>query len=150
MMMRGTINMVAKSVRLFLVFSMLLICSLPIYSSELTEEYMANPFDPIVGDSGGGHAMDGSAAEYSDLHPLLQSPVSSYILMGVIVAPTSAVALVREPSGQEFFIHTGDMLGNNGGVITVIFSSGIEVEEGEEIFMLNVRNRSASFEKDES
>jgi Tfp pilus assembly protein PilP len=137
-----------KRVLLFLLCVMGLSSSLPVCSQELTAEYMANPFVPIEGGSGGGEARDGSVSEYIHTHPLLQNPVPSYILMGVIVSANWAVAMVRDLSGQEFFVRTGDKLGNNEGVISAIFSSGLEVEQEGEIFILNVKNRSTSFEKE--
>ncbi|HIF59027.1 MAG TPA: hypothetical protein EYQ26_05980 [Rhodospirillales bacterium] len=138
-----------KRVLLVVLWVMVLPSLLPVYSQGLSEEYMANPFAPIVDDSGGGEARNGSVSEYIDAHPLLQNHVSSYILMGVIVSPNWAVAMVRDLSGQEFFVRTGDKLGNNEGVISAIFSSGLEVKEDGEIFILNVKNRSARFEKEE-
>jgi Tfp pilus assembly protein PilP len=138
-----------KRVLLFLLCVMVLPSSLPVNSQGLTEEYMANPFAPIVDDSGGGEARDGSVSEYIGTHPLLQNHVSSYILIGVIVSPNWAVAMVRDLSGQEFFVRTGDKLGNNEGVISAIFSGGLEVEQDGEIFILNVKNRSVNFEKEQ-
>ncbi len=137
-----------KRVLLVFLWVMVLPSSLPVYSQGLSDEYMANPFAPLVDDSGGGNARDGSVSEYIDAHPLLQNHVSSYILMGVIVSPNWAVAMVRDLSGQEFFVRTGDKLGNNEGVISAIFSSGLEVEQEGEFFILNVKNRSTSFEKE--
>tara|TARA_B100001079_G_scaffold202254_1_gene175826 strand:- start:24 stop:470 length:447 start_codon:yes stop_codon:yes gene_type:complete len=93
-------------------------------------------------------AADAPAAEVIDksLHPLLQHPVKSYILMGVVISKTVKIALIRANNGEEYFIRVGDLLGNDEGTITDINGSGIEVSEENKIVSLAVRNRSASNE----
>ena len=117
------------------------------------EEYsQANPFDPILDESGGGDATDayvGGQSEGKATHPLQKYPVKSYTLTGVINSPSMGVAMIRSSDGEEFFVHEGDRLGNKEGVIRVIFGTGLEVEEQKEIILLNVRNRSVSFEKED-
>ncbi len=93
-------------------------------------------------------AADAPAAEVIDksLHPLLQHPVNSYILMGVVISKTVKIALIRANNGEEYFIRVGDLLGNAEGTITDINGSGIEVSEENKVVSLAVRNRSASNE----
>ena len=93
-------------------------------------------------------AIDAPAAEVIDksLHPLLQHPVKSYILMGVVISKTVKIALIRANNGEEYFIRVGDLLGNAEGTITDINGSGIEVSEENKVVSLAVRNRSASNE----
>ena len=93
-------------------------------------------------------AADAPAAEVIDksLHPLLQHPVKSYILMGVVISKTVKIALIRANNGEEYFIRVGDLLGNDEGTITDINGSGIEVSEENKVVSLAVRNRSASNE----
>ena len=93
-------------------------------------------------------AADAPAAEVIDksLHPLLQHPVKSYILMGVVISKSVKIALIRANNGEEYFIRVGDLLGNAEGTITDINGSGIEVSEENKIVSLAVRNRSASNE----
>ena len=93
-------------------------------------------------------AADAPAAEVIDksLHPLLQHPVKSYILMGVVISKTVKIALIRANNGEEYFIRVGDLLGNAEGTITDINGSGVEVSEENKIVSLVVRNRSASNE----
>jgi len=93
-------------------------------------------------------ATDAPAAEVIDksLHPLLQHPVKSYILMGVVISKTVKVGLIRANNGEEYFIRLGDLLGNADGTITDINGSGIEVSEANKVVSLAVRNRSASNE----
>ena len=93
-------------------------------------------------------AIDAPAAEVIDksLHPLLQHPVKSYILMGVVISKSVKIALIRANNGEEYFIRVGDLLGNAEGTITDINGSGIEVSEENKIVSLAVRNRSASNE----
>ena len=93
-------------------------------------------------------AADAPAAEVIDksLHPLLQHPVKSYILMGVVISKSVKIALIRANNGEEYFIRVGDLLGNAEGTITDINGSGIEVSEENKVVSLAVRNRSASNE----
>jgi len=93
-------------------------------------------------------ATDAPAAEVIDksLHPLLQHPVKSYILMGVVISKAVKVGLIRANNGEEYFIRLGDLLGNADGTITDINGSGIEVSEANKVVSLAVRNRSASNE----
>ena len=93
-------------------------------------------------------AADAPAAEVIDksLHPLLQHPVKSYILMGVVISKTVKIALIRANNGEEYFIRVGDLLGSDEGTITDINGSGIEGSEENKIVSLAVRNRSASNE----
>jgi hypothetical protein len=93
-------------------------------------------------------ALDAPAADVIDksLHPLLQHPVKSYILMGVVISKTVKIALIRANNGDEYFIREGNPLGNAGGTITDINGIGIEVTEENGVVELPVRNRSASHE----
>ena len=93
-------------------------------------------------------AADAPAAEVIDksLHPLLQHPVKSYILMGVVISKSVKIALIRANNGEEYFIRVGDLLGNAEGTITDINVSGVEVSEENKVVSLAVRNRSASNE----
>ena len=93
-------------------------------------------------------AADAPAAEVIDksLHPLLQHPVKSYILMGVVISKTVKIALIRANNGEEYFIRMGDLLGSDEGTITDINASGIEVSEENKVVSLAVRNRSVSNE----
>ena len=96
-------------------------------------------------------AIDAPAAEVIDksLHPLLQHPVKSYILMGVVISKTVKIGLIRANNGEEYFIRVGDLLGNAEGKITDINGFGIEVTEENKVVSLAVRNRSASHESAE-
>ena len=96
-------------------------------------------------------AIDAPAAEVIDksLHPLLQHPVKSYILLGVVISKTVKIALIRANNGEEYFIRVGDLLGNAEGAITDINVIRIEVTEENQVVPLAVRNRSASHESAE-
>ena len=96
-------------------------------------------------------AIDAPAADVIDksLHPLLQHPVKSYILMGVVISKTVKIALIRANNGQEYFIRVGDLLGNAEGTITDINIIGLEVSEENKVVSLAVRSRSASNESAE-
>ena len=93
-------------------------------------------------------AIDAPAADVIDksVHPLLQHPVKSYILMGVVISKKVKIGLIRANNGQEYFVREGDLLGNAEGTITDINGIGVEVTEENKVVSLPVRNRSASNE----
>ena len=93
-------------------------------------------------------AIDAPAADVIDksVHPLLQHPVKSYILMGVVISKTVKIGLTRANNGEEYFVREGDLLGNAEGAITDINGIGVEVTEENKVVSLPVRNRSASNE----
>ena len=96
-------------------------------------------------------AIDAPAPDVIDksVHPLLQHPVKSYILMGVVISKTVKIGLIRANNGEEYFIRVGDLLGDAEGTITDINGIGIEVTEENKVVSLAVRNRSASHESAE-
>jgi type IV pilus assembly protein PilP len=96
-------------------------------------------------------AIDAPAPDVIDksVHPLLQHPVKSYILMGVVISKKVKIALIRANNGEEYFIRVGDLLGNAEGTITDINGIGVEVTEENKVVSLPVRNRSASNESAE-
>ena len=93
-------------------------------------------------------AIDAPAPDVIDksVHPLLQHPVKSYILMGVIISKKVEIGLIRANNGEEYFVREGDLLGNAEGTITDINGIGVEVTEENKVVSLPVRNRSASNE----
>ena len=128
---------------LFVLWSML---SISIVSTSVADD---NAFGSLITNTDTAvPAADAPAAEVIDksLHPLLQHPVKSYILMGVVISETVKIGLIRANNGEEYFIRVGDLLGSDEGTITDINGSGIEVSEENKIVSLAVRNRSASNE----
>ena len=131
---------------LFLLWTML---SIPLASTSVADD---NAFGSLITNTETTvSAIDAPAAEVIDksLHPLLQHPVNSYILMGVVISQTVKIALIRANNGEEYFIREGDLLGNAEGKITDINGFGIEVTEENKVVSLAVRNRSASHESAE-
>ena len=131
---------------LFLLWTML---SIPIVSISVADD---NAFGSLITNTETTvSAIDAPAAEVIDksLHPLLQHPVKSYILMGVVISKTVKIGLIRANNGEEYFIRVGDLLGDAEGTITDINGIGIEVTEENKVVFLAVRNRSASHESAE-
>ncbi len=129
------------------VFWMML--SVPIVGTSVAED---NAFGSLITNTETTvSAIDAPAPEVIDksLHPLLQHPVKSYILMGVVISKTVKIGLIRANNGEEYFIRVGDLLGNAEGKITDINGFGIEVTEENKVVSLAVRNRSASHESAE-
>ena len=131
---------------LFLLWTML---SIPIVSISVADD---NAFGSLITNTETTvSAIDAPAPEVIDksLHPLLQPPVKSYILMGVVISKTVKIGLIRANNGEEYFIRVGDLLGNAEGTITDINGIGVEVTEENKVVSLAVRNRSASHESAE-
>ena len=84
------------------VFWMML--SIPIVSTSVADD---NAFGSlIVVKEEPGIPLDAPSPEAinKNLHPLLQHPVNSYILMGVVISKTVKVGLIRANNGEEYFI----------------------------------------------
>ena len=131
---------------LFVLWTML---SIPIVSISVADD---NAFGSLITNTETTvSAIDAPAAEVIDksLHPLLQHPVKSYILMGVVISKTVKIGLIRANNGEEYFVREGDLLGNAEGTITDINGIGVEVTEENKVVSLAVRNRSASNESAE-
>ena len=124
------------------VFWMML--SIPIVGTSVADD---NAFGSLITNTETAvSAIDAPAPDVIDksVHPLLQHPVKSYILMGVVISKTVKIALIRANNGEEYFIRVGDLLGNAEGTITDINVIGVEVSEENKVVSLAVRNRSAS------
>ena len=123
-----------------------MILSIPIVGTSVAED---NLFGSLITDTETVvSAIDAPAPDVIDksVHPLLQHPVKSYILMGVVTSKIVKIGLIRANNGEEYFVRVGDLLGNAEGTITVINGIGIEVTEENKVISLPVRNRSASNE----
>lgn len=112
------------------------------------EELPANPFSPIFTETDGDGGADTykKSDEGNNVHPLQKFPVKKYTLMGVLSSAKGRVAMIRAVSGQEYFIHIDDLIGSDGGSVSDINGSGIEVKEKDRVVFLGVRNRSVSDE----
>ena len=133
-----------KIKRVLFVFWMIL--SIPIVGTSVADD---NAFGSLITNTETAvSAIDAPAADVIDksVHPLLQHPVKSYILMGVVTSKTVKIGLIRANNGEEYFVRVGDLLGNAEGSITVINGIGVEVTEENKVISLPVRNRSASNE----
>ena len=133
-----------KIKRVLFVFWMML--SIPIVGTSVAND---NAFGPLFPDTvTTASAIDAPAPDVIDksVHPLVQHPVKSYILMGVVTSKIVKIGLIRANNGEEYFVRVGDLLGNAEGSITVINGIGVEVTEENKVISLPVRNRSASNE----
>lgn len=102
-----------------------------------------NPFEPYVFDA------PATVAEVSNprkerkgvANPLTSSPLSSYKVTGLIVAPNEAVVVVKTEDKREYFAYVGDSLGDDGGIIETVSTEGIVVNNGEDLLTVNVNNK---------
>lgn len=68
-------------------------------------------------------------------------PVSTYKLIGIIVAPENTLAVVRGLDQAEYFVTEGDRLGKEGGVISAITLDNMMIEVGGDIVTMKVSNK---------
>tara|TARA_B100001564_G_C20654929_1_gene678683 strand:- start:1763 stop:2173 length:411 start_codon:yes stop_codon:yes gene_type:complete len=78
--------------------------------------------------------------KHANKPPIERDPVRTYAVIGLIVSPDNAVAVVKSLNNHEFFVQVGDHIGNEGGVIESIHTDGITVDTGSSIVTLNVSN----------
>jgi Tfp pilus assembly protein PilP len=94
--------------------------------------YMSTP--PI-------NASDGAAVARDAASPLAEKPLSSYAVVGVVVSPNDAMAVLKSRDKHEYFAYIGDPIGSEGGVLETINTEGITVNMGGKIVSLKVSNR---------
>ena len=73
--------------------------------------------------------------------PLIDKPLSAYTVIGVVVSPTDALAVLKSRDKHEYFAYIGDPVGSEGGVVETINTEGITVDIGGKILPLKVSNR---------
>lgn len=76
-----------------------------------------------------------------DVNPLVRKSLSSYKVIGVVVSPNDALAVLKTRDRGEYFVYVGDPIGSEGGIIETINSEGITVDIGGKIVSLKVSNR---------
>ena len=74
--------------------------------------------------------------------PLTENALSTYKVVGTMISPKDALALVRTKDKREFFVSHGDPIGREGGEITVINIDGVTVDISGKIIDLTVNNNS--------
>ncbi len=77
----------------------------------------------------------------SKISPLIDKPLSAYTVIGVVVSPNDALAVLKSRDKREYFAYIGDPVGSEGGVLETINTEGISVDMGGKIVTLKVSNR---------
>lgn len=99
-----------------------------------------DPFLPYTWSAPAG--SDATASKTTDSsNPLVDKPLASYKVIGVVVSPTDALAVVKSRDKQEFFAYIGDPIGSEGGVLDSINTDGITVDIAGKTTSLKVSNR---------
>ena len=80
-------------------------------------------------------------AEKKNVNPLIAQPITSYTVIGVVVSPNDALAVLKSRDRTEYFAYIGDPVGSEGGMIETINSDGITVDISGKIIPLRVSNR---------
>jgi len=76
-----------------------------------------------------GAAGPTAARRSEDLLPIQSFEVSKFKVAGIIAGLQENRALLIDPTGKGYVVHTGMKIGNNDGRITRITSSSVEVVE---------------------
>ncbi len=91
---------------------------------------------PNNADTGAGGTKSSDSA-----NPLVDKPVSAYTVIGVVISPTDALAVLKSRDKREYFAYIGDAIGSEGGIIETINTDGITVNISGKIVPLKVSNR---------
>lgn len=101
-----------------------------------------DPFMPYTWSAPAGtEAAAKSASSANAATPLVDKPLSSYTVIGVVVSPSDALAVLKSRDRREYFAYIGDPVGMEGGVIATISIEGITVDMGGKVVPLKVSNR---------
>lgn len=117
--------------------TLLLLLSIPF----LAQAESRDPFSPYAWEKKIADEAAAKSQPNYDVTPLTEFPLASYVLAGVIVSPKDAIALIRTRTRREFYVHLGDSLGKEGGVVDIISVEGITVNMNGKIVDVSVNNR---------
>lgn len=107
-----------------------------------------DPFTPYISDN--ASAVEESAptplssqrAAYpSNIVELDKYPVSSFKLIGVVIAPEESLAVVRAVDKNDYFIKVGQILGKEKGTVSSITQENMVVEVKDKLITLKVSNK---------
>lgn len=108
-------------------------------SSANAQEAERDPFTPFVWEKPSNVEII-NKDQYNKT-PLTDKALADYRLIGVMVAPSEALALIKSKDKREFFVTTGDKIGIEGGTIHTISGEGISIDMDGKIIDLTVSNR---------
>lgn len=102
-----------------------------------------DPFLPYTWSAPAGTGNDTGGKDKSGeaVNPLIDKPISSYTVIGVVISPTDALAVLKSRDKHEYFAYVGDPIGSEGGVMETINTEGITVNINGKIVPLKVSNR---------
>ncbi|WP_243371410.1 pilus assembly protein PilP [Geotalea sp. SG265] len=76
-----------------------------------------------------------------DALPIQSYEVSRFVVTGIITGLRENKALLIDPAGKGYVVKTGMLIGDNGGRITKITASSLEVTESYEDGKKRIKNR---------
>lgn len=120
-----------------------LLCLIAASLSALTAqaEGERDPFMPFVWEQPATVQVQNPNDPSIEANPLTEKPLSSYKLIGLVVSPTDAVAVIKSRDKREFFANIGDQVGSEGGIVDTISTEGITLDVNGKLVNLNVNNR---------
>jgi len=100
-----------------------------------------DPFLPYTWSAPQGKESANSIASGRHVNPLVRKPLTSYTVIGVVVSPNDALAVIKGRDRSEYFAYIGDPIGSEGGMIETINTDGITVDISGKIVPLKISNR---------
>ncbi|MCD6034879.1 MAG: hypothetical protein K0R63_620 [Rickettsiales bacterium] len=100
-----------------------------------------NPFVPSWDAAANGDGPKVPSPQDLLTSPLVVKPLSMYRVIGIIVAPKTAFALVRTPENYDYFLEEGQKIGSEGGVAEEISIQGVKIKVNKDIVTLPVSNK---------
>jgi hypothetical protein len=106
------------------------------------EKKERNPFLPFAWDAGPASDQPKVAtAKDLTISPLSKDPLSTYHVVGLITSPTNEIAVIRNKGNFDYFVHSGDPIGSEGGLIEEIQTDAVLVKVGDDVIHLPVNNQ---------
>ncbi len=101
-----------------------------------------DPFKPYTWSApSGGEPVVSSNKGGEINNPLTDKPISAYTVVGVVVSPSEAIAVLKSRDKREYFAYIGDKIGIEGGIVSTIDTEGVTIDLGGKIIPMKISNR---------
>lgn len=107
-----------------------------------------DPFQPATWANNKDSKSD-AKDEKTFLRPLEANPLRAYVVVGIVVSDSKAIAVIKSPDGKDHFVNVGDAIGSEGGHIEAISSEGITVNTANSRVTIPVSNKIEMKKNDE-
>lgn len=122
-----------------IIIALSLLSALPLSSSIAQER---DPFAPYLWDKPSSvETIIPSTEDLDHKSPLANAPLSTFKIVGTVVTPNEAIAVVKTEDKREFFVGPGDVIGMEGGKVESISNEGVTLATGDTVVTLDVNNK---------